>query len=114
MECIMKLTGVFNSWVVGVSLFVAQGAMAAQEILNTSYDVSRELFAEINPYFQAYWRAQTGEDIKIQHSHAGSSSQAGAILQGLIADVVTFHQSTDIDVLHKKGKYVNPDWRNSF
>lgn len=110
----MKLTGVFTSWVVGVSLFVAQGAMAAQEILNTSYDVSRELFAEINPHFQAYWKAQTGEDIKIQQSHAGSSAQAGAILQGLKADVVTFNQSTDIDVLHQKGNYVNPDWRNAF
>lgn len=110
----MKLTGVFTSWVVGVSLFVAQGAMAAQEILNTSYDVSRELFAEINPHFQAYWKAQTGEDIKIQQSHAGSSAQAGAILQGLKADVVTFNQSTDIDVLHQKGKYVNSDWRNAF
>lgn len=110
----MKLTGVFTSWVVGISLFVAQGAMAAQEILNTSYDVSRELFAEINPLFQAYWKAQTGEDIKIQQSHAGSSAQAGAILQGLKADVVTFNQSTDIDVLHQKGKYVNPDWRNAF
>ncbi|WP_370589734.1 thiosulfate ABC transporter substrate-binding protein CysP [Saccharophagus sp. K07] len=50
----------------------------------------------------------------MQQSHAGSSTQATAILQGLKADVVTFNQSTDIDVLHQKGKLVSPDWRNKF
>jgi len=92
----------------------AAGNVAAQEILNASYDVSRELFAAINPKFEAEWKKQSGQEIKVQQSHAGSSTQATAILQGLKADVVTFNQSTDIDVLHQKGKLVNPDWRNKF
>ncbi len=96
------------------ALLVAHTTLAAQEILNTSYDVARELFAEINPKFQAYWKEKTGEDITIQQSHAGSSAQAAAILQGLKADVVTFNQSTDVDVLHERGKFVSPDWRNKF
>jgi sulfate transport system substrate-binding protein len=76
-------------------------ANAAQEILNTSYDVSRELFVTINPKFQQYWKEKTGEDISIK-------------LQGLKADVVTFNQSTDVDALHQKGKFVSPDWRKKF
>lgn len=89
-------------------------ANAAQEILNTSYDVSRELFVTINPKFQQYWKEKTGEDISIKQSHSGSSAQAAAILQGLKADVVTFNQSTDVDALHQKGKFVSPDWRKKF
>lgn len=96
------------------ALLVSHTTLAAQEILNTSYDVARELFAEINPKFQAYWKEKTGEDITIQQSHAGSSAQAAAILQGLKADVVTFNQSTDVDVLHERGKFVSPDWRKKF
>lgn len=96
------------------SLFMAQGALAAQEILNMSYDVARELFAEINPKFQAHWKEKTGAEVTIQQSHAGSSTQAANILQGIKADVVTFNQSTDIDVLHERGNFVSPDWRKKF
>ncbi len=95
-------------------LVFSGAASAAQEILNASYDVSRELFATINPKFQAYWEKQEGTPIVVQQSHAGSSTLAASILQGLKADVVTFNQSTDIDVLHEKGTHVSPDWRNKF
>lgn len=95
-------------------LSTAFSASAAQEILNSSYDVARELFATINPEFQKYWQEKTGESVDIQQSHAGSSTQAAAILQGLKADVVTFNQSTDIDILHQRGKFVSPDWRKKF
>ena len=97
-----------------LAVSLAFSANAAQEILNTSYDVSRELFVTINPKFQQYWKEKTGEDINIQQSHAGSSAQAAAILQGLKADVVTFNQSTDVDVLYQKGNFVSPDWRKKF
>jgi sulfate transport system substrate-binding protein len=99
---------------VALILSASHAVNAAQEILNTSYDVSRELFAAINPKFQSYWKEKTGEDIGIQQSHAGSSAQAAAILQGLKADVVTFNQSTDVDVLHQRGKFVDSDWRKKF
>jgi sulfate transport system substrate-binding protein len=82
----------------------------AVEILNASYDVSRELFDEINPAFQADWKAKTGEDVQVRQSHGGSSKQARSVAEGLPADVVTFNQETDIDLLHKSG-LVGQDWR---
>ncbi len=89
-------------------------ASADQEILNASYDVARELFQSINPEFQAHWKKQSGEDLVIKQSHAGTSKQAQSILQGLKADVVTFNQVTDVQVLHDKGNYISADWQKSF
>ena len=85
--------------------------LAAKELLNSSYDIARELFAEINPLFIAHWQQQTGETLTINQSHGGSSRQAQAILQGLRADVVTFNQSTDIDILHQRGNLLPANWR---
>lgn len=84
---------------------------SAKELLNSSYDISRELFAEINPLFIAHWQQQQGETLTINQSHGGSSRQAQAIIQGLRADVVTFNQSTDIDILHQRGKLLPENWR---
>ena len=55
---------------------------APSEILNVSYDISRELFAQINPLFIASWKAKTGQTIEVKQSHNGSSRQARAILEG--------------------------------
>lgn len=82
-----------------------------REILNVSYDVSRETFADINPAFVADWKKKTGQDIKVNQSHAGSTAQARAVLEGLQADVVTFNQVTDVQVLRDKGQLVAADWR---
>lgn len=86
-------------------------SLVAKELLNSSYDISRELFAEINPLFIAHWQQKTGETLTINQSHGGSSRQAQAIIQGLRADVVTFNQSTDIDILHQRGKLLPENWR---
>ncbi len=83
-------------------------------ILNVSYDVSRELYKDINPAFAADWKAKTGSAPTINQSHGGSSKQAGAIIGGLEADVVTMNQSPDIDILVERGNLVNPNWRNAF
>ncbi|WP_346351235.1 thiosulfate ABC transporter substrate-binding protein CysP [Oceanimonas sp. AH20CE76] len=85
--------------------------LQAKELLNSSYDIARELFAEINPVFVKHWQEQTGETLEIKQSHAGSSRQAQAILQGLRADVVTYNQTTDVDVLHQKGNLIPEDWK---
>ena len=90
------------------------GAAAAQgptEILNVSYDIGRELFAEINPAFIEAWKKKTGQTIAVTQSHAGTSRQARAILEGLPADVVTFNQALDIQVLHDRGQLVAADWQ---
>jgi sulfate transport system substrate-binding protein len=91
----------------------AWSQQSSQTLLNTSYDVGRELFAAINPRFQAYWKTQTGQDVHIDASFAGTSRQAQAILQGLQADVVTFNQVPDIDVLAKRG-LVAANWQKAF
>ncbi|WP_151719047.1 sulfate ABC transporter substrate-binding protein [Gemmobacter serpentinus] len=92
---------------------LAAPAVAQDKILNVSYDVARELFAEINPVFAAKWKAESGHDVVIDQSHGGSSKQARAILEGLPADVVTFNQVTDIDVL-AEGGLVDANWREAF
>ena len=84
------------------------------DILNVSYDVSRELYADIDKAFVAKYKAETGEDITVNQSHGGSSKQARAVLDGLQADVVTFNQVTDIHVLHDQADLVAVDWQSRF
>ncbi len=88
-------------------------ASAAEKLLNASYDIARELFVEVNEAFIADYKAKTGKDVTIDQSHAGSSKQARAILEGMEADVVTFNQTTDINALVKGGA-VSPDWVEDF
>jgi sulfate transport system substrate-binding protein len=88
-----------------MALGLATGAAQAQPttILNVSYDVGRELFAAVNEAFIPRYAEETGVTLEIDQSHAGTSKQARAIVEGLEADVVTFNQVTDIDLLVKNG-----------
>ena len=88
-------------------------AMAQTTILNASYDVSRELYKEINPAFAAAYKKDKGADVVVNQSHGGSTKQAQAVANGLEADVVTFNQSTDLDFLADKG-VVAKDWKTKF
>ncbi|MDO9597354.1 MAG: sulfate ABC transporter substrate-binding protein [Azoarcus sp.] len=92
----------------------AGGALAQTSILNVSYDVSRELYKDINPVFSAQWKARTGEVVTVNQSHGGSSKQAMSITEGLEADVITMNQSPDIDILLERGNLVAADWRKRF
>ncbi|HEY5792911.1 MAG TPA: sulfate ABC transporter substrate-binding protein [Chthoniobacterales bacterium] len=76
---------------------------AETKILNASYDVTREFYNEYNPLFAQYWKDKTGKDVTIDQSNAGSSKQARAVVDGLQADVVTFNQDTDIQLLADNG-----------
>ncbi len=78
------------------------------DILNASYDIARELFEAENAAYAA-----TGASITINQSHAGSSAQARAVLEGLAADVVTFNQVVDIEKL-VEGGFVSDDWNTEF
>jgi sulfate transport system substrate-binding protein len=84
---------------------------AETTLLNVSYDVSRELYKDINPAFASYWKAKTGDSVTINQSHGGSSKQAGAVIAGLEADVITMNQSPDIDILVERGGLVAADWK---
>ncbi len=90
--------------------WAARAAAPEAKLLNVSYDVSRELFAQINPAFASAWKARTGQSVQVLQSHGGSSAQARAVLEGLQADVVTLNQVTDILVLQKSGM-IAANWR---
>jgi sulfate transport system substrate-binding protein len=91
------------------ALFAAPAfAQSPTTLLNASYDVAREVFAAEN---EAFIKQHPG--VTVDQSHAGTSKQARAIVEGLEADVVTFNQVTDIDFLVKQG-FVTDDWQKDF
>ncbi len=106
-----------RSLLLAAALPLAAGLMPAQAaepgLLNVSYDVSRELYKQINPAFAASWKAKTGQSVVLNQSHGGSSKQIGSVIGGLEADVVTMNQATDVDQLAEKG-LTPADWRQRF
>ena len=54
----------------------------ALELLNVSYDPTREFYAEYNEMFEEYWKGKGGEELKITQSHGGSGSQARSVIEG--------------------------------
>ena len=88
-----------------ISLLTATAAHASVELLNVSYDPTRELYAEFNEAFGKYWKGKTGEDVHVSTSHAGSGKQSRAIIDGADADVATLALAADIDAIHDKGGY---------
>jgi sulfate transport system substrate-binding protein len=92
---------------------MGQTALAQTTLLNASYDVSREFYKDINAAFAASYKKSTGQDIKIDQSHGGSSAQARAVADGLDADVVTMNTTTDVDFLASVG-VVARDWARKF
>ncbi|MDX2287438.1 MAG: sulfate ABC transporter substrate-binding protein [Hyphomicrobiaceae bacterium] len=89
----------------------ASAGAFAGEILNVSYDPTREFYQEFNAAFIQHWKKQGGEDVKIKQSHGGSGKQARAVIDGLEADVVTLALGGDIDQLHKKSDLISKDWQ---
>ena len=104
-----KIRALIGFTVSGVLLATASSALAQSSILNVSYDVSRELYKDINPAFVASWQAKGNPPVTINQSHGGSSKQVGAVIAGLEADVVTMNQVPDIQKLVQSG-LVKPDW----
>ncbi|EYC51488.1 thiosulfate transporter subunit [Hylemonella gracilis str. Niagara R] len=97
-----------------LALGATQFTQAQQvSLLNSSYDVAREFYKEINPAFSAWYKKKTGKDVKVDQSHGGSSAQARAVADGLDADVVTFNTVTDVEFLADKG-LVAKDWTKKF
>lgn len=88
----------------------AQVALADVQLLNVSYDVTREFYKDFNPAFAAYWKGRTGETVGINQSHGGSSKQARSVVDGLEADVITMNQANDIDLLAERGRLIPADW----
>ena len=83
-------------------------------LLNVSYDPTRELYQDFNQAFAANWKKQTGDDVTISQSHGGSGKQARAVIDGLSADVVTLGLAPDIDSIVDKAHLIAPDWQKRF
>ena len=88
------------------------GNVFADELLNVSYDPTRELYAEVNEAFAKQWKAKSGNDLVINQSHGGSGKQARAVIDGLGADVVTLALAYDIDVIADKANLLPSDWQS--
>ncbi|KGR75091.1 sulfate ABC transporter substrate-binding protein [Ureibacillus sinduriensis] len=84
------------------------------EILNVSYDPTRELYVEFNKAFANHWKEQTGQDVTFQQSHGGSGKQGRAVIDGLEADVVTLALAYDIDEMAHTRQLLNEDWQTEF
>jgi sulfate transport system substrate-binding protein len=81
------------------------------ELLNVSYDPTRELYVDYNAAFAKHWKDKTGETVKVKQSHGGSGKQARSVIDGLQADVVTLALAADVDALHDHGDLLPADWQ---
>ena len=81
------------------------------ELLNVSYDPTRELYQDYNAAFAKYWKAKTGDDVTVKQSHGGSGKQARSVIDGLAADVVTLALAEDVDQISQKAKLLPADWQ---
>src|SRR5688572_13996688 len=92
------------------SLLAGLAVAKEHTLLNASYDVTRELYKDINQAFTAAWLKRMGETVRVDQSHAGSSAQVRAVIEGLEADVVTMNQALDIDLIARKAGLLPADW----
>jgi sulfate transport system substrate-binding protein len=90
----------------------ATSASKTINLLNVSYDPTRELYKAINAAFIAEWAAKNNQTLTIEQSHGGSGGQARKVIDGLQADVVTLGLAADIDAIAEKGKVLPADWQS--
>jgi sulfate/thiosulfate transport system substrate-binding protein len=105
-------SGFFGSVLILAAGLASPSAAQDLQLLNVSYDPTRELYREVNEKFAAHWPAHQGQRVVIRQSHGGSGAQARAVIDGLEADVVTLALAYDVDALHINGKKLNPDWQS--
>src|SRR5207253_6317133 len=100
--------------VAAVSLIGCNGQQEnTVELLNVSYDPTRELWRDLNSQFIPRYEQETGTKLTIKQSHGGSATQARAIIDGLEADVATLALYSDTDAVRKKG-LIEDGWVNRF
>ena len=97
-----------------LGLLFSRASFAAEplEILNVSYDPTRELYQEYNPLFVKYWKEKTGEALTVNQSHGGAGKQARAVIDGLEADVVTLALAYDIDAIGEATGKIPKNWQS--
>ncbi len=109
----MKLSTLIQTLYITITVLCAHPAQASDSInlLNVSYDPTRELYEEYNTLFIKHWLEKTKKEISIKQSHGGSGKQARAVIDGLQADVVTLALGYDIDVIAEKAKLLPENWQ---
>lgn len=103
-----------------LSLFVISGcgsdnnqAASSDQLINVSYDPTRELYKQYNQAFAEHWKEKTGQSVTITQSHGGSGAQARSVIEGNDADVVTLALEYDITAIEKAG-LINKGWQDKF
>jgi len=103
----------FIRTLIALCLAFAMPALAEEQLLNVSYDPTRELWKAVNGKFIPAWQQEKGETLEIKQSHGGSGSQARAVVDGLEADVVTLAMWPDTDAIRKVG-LISAGWEGRF
>ena len=97
----------------GTATGTAHAAAGPVQLLNVSYDPTRELYIDYDAAFARYWKAKTGQDVTVRQSHGGSGAQARSVIDGVDADIVTLALSQDIDSIARTG-LLPVNWQSRF
>lgn len=81
------------------------------ELLNVSYDPTREFYLEYNQLFAKHWKETENQEVTIKQSHGGSGKQARAVMEGQKADVVTLSVGYDLNAIARKAQLFDEDWK---
>lgn len=100
--------------VLAACLLVATASARDIQLLNVSYDATREFYQQYNHAFAKYWKAKTGDNVIVNMSHGGSGKQAQLVIAGLDADVVTLALAYDIDSIAQQTQLLPADWQKQF
>ncbi|QWA11063.1 sulfate ABC transporter substrate-binding protein [Sodalis ligni] len=100
-----------SKWQAGLLLILLSGSALAKDIqlLNVSYDPTRELYQDYNAAFSKYWQAKTGDKVTIRQSHGGSGKQATSGINGIDAGVGTFALESDVGAIAARGR-IDKNW----
>lgn len=91
----------------------AAGGNSGIELLNVSYDPTREFYVEYNKLFSEYWKEKSGQEVTVTQSHGGSGSQARSVIEGNEADVVTLALAHDVTAIEEAG-LIEAGWLGEF
>ena len=99
----------------GLALVLLAGCaeLGGPELINVSYDPTREFYEDYNALFAEHWNEETGKHLQVIQSHGGSGAQALAVSQGLPADVVTLALESDVQELEDQG-LIEEGWMEEF
>src|SRR5205809_3107878 len=94
-----------------VAFSVVSSLAKEVELLNVSYDPTRELYQDFNAAFSRYWQGATGQTVSVRQSHGGSGDQARAVIDALDDDVVTLALAYDVDAIAARAGSIASSWQ---